>query len=74
MSNPFSRDYKPQLDTRDQARSVNQSRATSKRRSDALESPDPAVRHVARGTIPGVGTSAAEDWERAKVIRKPSGL
>ena len=75
MSNPFSKDYKPQIDTADIARSTRQSRQTSKSRNDRLMHPDPLVREAARGTIPGLSTKdPVSDWERVKIITKPSKL
>lgn len=75
MSNPFSRDYKPQIDTADLRKSATSSRHASKSRADRLASDDPSVRIAARGTIPGVSSKEPlSDWERAKIIKKPGNL
>jgi hypothetical protein len=73
--NPFSRDYKPKLDLTDAARSVTASRRLSKQRDERLTDPDPIKRQAARGTIPGLtDKDPVSQWERVKIIRKPSGL
>ncbi len=73
--NPFSPDYKPKIDTTDQARSVAASRRLSKQRDERLTDPDPIKRQAARGTIPGLtDKDPVSQWERVKIIRKPSKL
>lgn len=75
MTSPFSKDYKPQIDTADIARYTRLSRQTSKARNERLTHPDPLVREAARGTIPGLSTKdPVSDWERVKIIKKPSGF
>jgi hypothetical protein len=75
MTNPFSKDYKPLLDLTDQRKSARSSRQASKSRDERLSDPSPHVRAAARGTIPGVSVKdPVSDWERVKVIKKPSNL
>lgn len=73
--NPFSPNYKPKIDNTDQARSVAASRRLSKQRDERLTDPDPIKRQVARGTIPGLtDKDPVSQWERVKIITKPSKL
>ena len=70
----FARDYAPKLDTTEQARSDSASKRISTSREKRLSDPDPLKRMAARGTIHGMGSDAEVGWERAKIIRKASGL
>lgn len=74
MTNPFSPDYKPQLDTADLRKSSASSRHASRSRAKRLESDDPLVRMAARGTIPGLDTDPMNEIQRIKIIQKPSKL
>lgn len=56
--NPFSPDYKGQIDTRDITRSRKLSEANVKSLNERRQSDDPEVRQLAMGTIPGLGKKA----------------
>ena len=70
----FARDYVPQLDIAEQARSDTKSKQVSRSREKRMTDADPITRMAARGTIPGMGSDAEVGWERAKIIRKASSL
>ena len=74
MTNPFSPDYKPQIDTADLRKSEKSSRHASRSRAKRLESDDPLVRMAARGTIPGLDTDPMNEKARDAIIKKPGGL
>ena len=69
MSNPFSKDYKPQAQTADLAKMTALRERATARRAKLMASDDPAVRAQARGDmgpLSGCRTNAR--------IQKPSGL
>lgn len=75
--NPFSPDYKAQIDTRD----ITRERKLSESRSASLEkrrqSDDPEVRQLAMGTIHGLGKKASAgketigQWPKKKLLNQP---
>jgi len=75
--NPFSPDYKAQIDTRD----ITRERKLSESRSASLEkrrqSDDPHIRQQAEGTIPGMGNKsragkeAIGQWPKKKPLNQP---
>lgn len=54
-TNPFSPDYKPQIDMSDVRRETRISETRSRQRREGLASSDPERRRVASGTIDGLG-------------------
>lgn len=76
-NNPFSPDYKGQIDTRDITRSRKLSEANVKSLNERRQSDDPEVRHLAMGTIPGLGKKERAgketigQWPKGKPLNQP---
>lgn len=76
-NNPFSPDYKGQIDTRDITRARKLSESNTKSLNERRQSDDPEVRQLAMGTIPGLGKKASAgketigQWPKGKPLNQP---
>lgn len=70
MSNPFSKDYKPQVDLKGVMESSRRSKKTSASLAKRRESDDPSVRAMAIGTITGL-SKKSDEAIRSKAKRAP---
>ena len=52
--NPFSKDYKPRLETDDLAKTAHQRTVQKARRKERMQSTDPLVKAQAKGSIMGI--------------------
>lgn len=57
MTSPFSKDYKPQIDTASMVRETKISQIRTESRQRGLESSDPDVRRRATGTLGGLSAN-----------------
>lgn len=75
--NPFSPNYKSQLDLSDITRARKLSEANVKSLNERRQSDDPEVRQLAMGTIPGLGKKASAgketigQWPKGKPLNQP---
>lgn len=67
MTNPFSPNYKPQIDLSDLVKESKQSKERSARRQAQLDSGDEAAMRQARG---GMRAKPIEFWPKTKGKRK----
>lgn len=67
MTNPFSPDYKPQIDLSDLVKESKQSKERSARRQAQLDSDDPAAIKQAKG---GMADKPISLWPKTKGKRK----
>lgn len=76
-NNPFSPDYKGQIDTRDITRARKLSESNTKSLNERRQSDDPEVRQLAMGTIPGLGKKERAgketigQWPKGKPLNQP---
>ena len=65
-TNPFSPDYKPQIDLKDIVRDGRISQIRTQQRREGLASDDPERRRTASGTIEGMGATKEDKPKKGK--------